>query len=242
MSALPLLTLGNDPRMNRRSGLADEIRSLSAEQLARSYERTVEGAPKRDRFFVGHDGGGSAANLSSEKVVAKAIFNAPGHLVVGSSQVRIVDYEFPLRRSRSDEGVGEIDLVGIEPSRARLWIIELKVLDNMDTPLKALLQGLRYSAIVDANQAEIMREALELFQVDLEWPAAVAVAADAPYWQKIIDTPRAGDWLVALKDLNGSLTERLGIDIRLLDVGDLQVETGTDGKAQLRQPVAVKEL
>jgi hypothetical protein len=45
-----------------------------------------------------------------------------------------------------------------------------------------------------------------------------------------------------LKVLNGSLTERLGIDIRLLDLGDLHIEIGTDGKPHLRQAASTKEL
>ena len=246
MSELPLLTLGNAAQVNRRTGLADTIRSLSADSLVDAYKGTVAAAPKRHLskagFFVGHDGGGGAANVNSEKVRAKAIFNSPLPLVVGSSQVRIVDYEVPLRSSLSDEGVGEIDLVGIDTDLDRLWIIELKVFDNMDTPLKALLQGLRYSAIVDASQAAITLEALGRFDADLQWPAVIAVAGDNAYSEKMIGTPKAGDWLTALKVLSGSLAERLRIDIRLLDLGDLQVEIGTDGKAHLRQAASTKEL
>ncbi len=85
MGELPLLRIGNDPRFNRRSGLAETIRSIDVDELQAAYWRTVEAAPRRvlhkERFFVGHDGGGGVANVEGEKVRAKAIFNSNSPLV-----------------------------------------------------------------------------------------------------------------------------------------------------------------
>jgi hypothetical protein len=51
---------------------------------------------------------------------------------------------------KADKEIGEIDLLGLDIAD-RLWVVELKVAPNTDTPLKALYQGLRYSAIVDLH-------------------------------------------------------------------------------------------
>lgn len=60
---------------------------------------------------------------------------------------------------KADKEIGEIDLLGLDIAD-RLWVVELKVAPNTDPPLKALYQGLRYSAIVDANRQAMSAEVL----------------------------------------------------------------------------------
>jgi len=246
MIELALLTMGNDRRLNLRSGLAGTIRSVDVDEVADAYRQTVEAAPRRylqeSGFFVGHGGGGEATNIGSEKVRAKAIFNSASPLTVGDARVQILDYEVPLRGMRSDTGVGEIDLFGVEVASGRTWIIELKVFDNSDTPLKALFQCLRYGAIVEANWKAIADEAAEKFDVEFRWPPVLCVAADTAYWDKLMETKRAGDWLEALKDLIASLSKDSGFETCLLDLGDLRAELSDDGRARLVGPVTVTEL
>jgi hypothetical protein len=51
-------------------------------------------------------------------------------------------------------------------------VIELKVAPNTDTPLKALFQGLRYSAILDANRRVLTKEILARMGASSIWPGS----------------------------------------------------------------------
>jgi hypothetical protein len=76
---------------------------------------------------------------------------------------------------KADKEIGEIDLLGLDIAD-RLWVVELKVAPNTDTPLKALYQGLRYSAIVDANRQAMSAEVLVRKGASPIWPGVIAIA------------------------------------------------------------------
>ncbi len=174
------------------------------------------------------------SNMRSERVLAKAIFNSGGPIEIGGRSIVIIDYEVPLRSQRADSGVGEIDLLGFDAANRRLCIIELKVAPNADTPLKGLLQALRYSAIVDANRHAIERQVEHEFRVaDLNWPASVVVAADSAYWDSLRGTPETGDWLAAMRILTSDLESHLNLEIAFADFGELAADA-VIGSAQLR--------
>ncbi|MEX0826157.1 MAG: hypothetical protein WD184_05345 [Acidimicrobiia bacterium] len=242
--SLPLLDLCSRPEVNRRDGLASAVAGVDVDELAAAYRDTVSLAPRRRAPYLvaTHDGAGGASNFKSEKVLAKAIFNADRPLQVGDRHVQIIDYEVPLRDVRADAGVGEIDLLGVEVQEPRLWIIELKVHPNSDTPLKALLQALRYSAILEANSDKIASEVFERRGVRVEWPASIAVAADGSYWTRLADTVPAGESLVALRRLSMQVTKRLSIPIHLVDLGNLVAEMGANQRVLLRDPLTVETL
>lgn len=231
---LPLLDVVHSPEMNRRRGLASTISGLDPEQIANAFRSTVGAAPKRtdekERFLVGHDGRGGTASLASERVRAKAIFNA-GSITIDGEAVEILDYEVPLRSALADSGVGDIDLLGVD-SNNRLWIIELKVGANRDTPLKAILQCLTYVAIVEANWKEIAREITDLTGRRPSRPPVLCLAADTQYWNRIRSTKAAGDWLEPLRGFNRKLSDATGISFSMIDIG-VQT-THLDGTARPR--------
>ncbi len=241
---LPLITLTAQPKVNHKSALAATIGDVDTNEVVDAYYRSVARAPQRPLeskpFLGGHDGRGGAAASSREKVAAKAIYNSHQPLVVLNESVTVLDYEVPLRARQADKEIGEIDLLGLNSSH-RPWIIELKIAPNTDTPLKALFQALRYSAILDANRRAITNEIRSRHDVpDLTWPGVIAVAADSPYWQQW-DNPKAGDWLPALRDLAHQITAETGIEIVLVDLGPVQTEV-IDEAAQLQRPLDIRVL
>lgn len=239
---LPLLELSAESRVNQRSSLDQAIRKIDIGRLTTAYARTVANAPQRPLsrkpFVTGHDGGGDASSTTSEKVVAKALHNEQVTLILADKQVRLVDYEVPLRAQRSDSGVGEVDLLGLEESTNRPWIIELKVAPNSETPLKALFQALRYSAIVDANRRAFEDELIEYFGgTSIAWPAGIAVAADHRYWDRLARTRASGQWQAALTGIALSVQRALGIEVSFVDLGVMEVEV-VEGLARFKSRFA----
>ncbi len=72
----------------------------------------------------------------------------------------MLDYQFPLQASRQDKKTGPIDLFG-RNERHQFVVIEAKYKGNPETPHNALVQALRYTAIVQANLDVIRQEARE---------------------------------------------------------------------------------
>jgi len=73
------------------------------------------------------------------------------------------------------------------------------------------------------------------------WPAAIALAADWPYWQRLRETAKAGGWLTELWGIGGHLAAALGTAIVLLDLGDIGVEI-VDGAPKLISDLVVSQL
>ena len=242
---LPLLARSEEPSVGRRTGLAETISRTAPHDVVSDYHGTVALAPQRpvmSKMFLvdGHDGAGGHAERSREKRAAKALFNRHAPVAIGGDEVVIVDYEVPLQSRQADRGVGDIDLLGVDDS-GRPWIIELKIWPSSDTPFEALLQVLRYSAIVDANRHRFATELEATTGVKPTWPTIVAVVADQPYWTDWLSSRESGAWLEALSQLSIQVGAQLGVDVRLLDLGELVVET-VDGVAQLSSELAIREV
>jgi len=236
---LPLITLGKATETKRKIGLAERTDTLNIDELVTAYHQTVARAPQRavvfKRYLVStHDGRGGSDPRSQEKVAAKAIFNRRRPVMIAGEPVEILDYEVPLAARGSDGGVGDVDLLGRSSVSGRPWIIELKVGANTEPPYSALLQALRYSAMVDANRRQLSTEVKARTNgSELTWPGVIVVAADRTYWERWErESPRAGDWLSALRQLAARVTEALGIQVVFVDLGDLSWEL-IDGAAQL---------
>ena len=112
-------------------------------------------------------------NALCEEYLAVALWNFCGRSRwlrgPGGGRLRPLDYQFPLKARQSDYGIGKVDLLALTEG-GPLVIIELKVKpkngrERGETPVKALMQGLRYAAIVEANQAVIAHEAQQHYKV-----------------------------------------------------------------------------
>jgi hypothetical protein len=114
-------------------------------------------------------------------------------------------------------------------------VIELKHTDRAsasrgDTPLRALLEVLSYSAVVEANLNDITPE---MTSDQIEHPARgveMLALGSEWYWNKWQTCLPAGPWQSSLSALSAGLSGALGIAIRFLSVHNLSFEMGSAGR------------
>lgn len=243
-------TLFKDDWHTTGLGLADAIAQVNRDILFKEYNMLVQCAPRRlDRdkqyFVEEHKGKLSTPvkGLWREKHLARALWNLNGWWSCpNGGQFCLLDYEFPLQKQRSDARLGEIDLIGVT-DRGRIMVIELKVRPRDkkrgEPPMKALMQGLRYTAVVQANLAVIAAEAKQCFNVKINTePPIVQVLAPQAWWRGWLgihgstrDT--AGDWEPAFTKLAQDIENRLGVSVECValdDLDDTDITFGPDRK------------
>lgn len=225
---LPLVELANRPEVNHVSGLADTIDNLPVATLAEAYLATVRQAPRRSkrdkRYLVGHHGTVPGASNRVEDHLAVALINDQVDLTVGAEEaVALLDYQVPLKARLGDRGVGKIDLLGYGTS-GRLFVIELKTLTGRgrgETPLRALLEGLAYCALLEGDWLAVIGEVEATGRPVVGARPSLVVAATAPYWSGWQTSRASGEWTTALGKLITDITQNLGVNVTLIDIGDL---------------------
>jgi hypothetical protein len=247
----PLITRSRDSDVTAVSRFAGAAANITAAQLVEGYRQELAAAPKRaafgKRYFVGHDGVPGTRDETNrvEEHLAMALFNAyrnpnPGLLLPNGEPLAILDYQFPLKARRSDHGVGKVDLLGALSS-GRLCVIELKRMSggSPETPLRALLEGLAYTAIVQANSDAIAAEARSLFEVQIVHPIpAVMVMAPQAYWSYFQEKRAAGPWRASLAELANRITDTLDLPVLFLGLGACSAAPGLHGQPpQFKRPV-----
>lgn len=221
----------------------------NSDALCREYLSLRENAPSRTlrgkNYFVGHDGIPSAGGRSNrrEEHSAIALVNLRRgweHPLGGS--FRFLDYQFPLKARQSDGGIGKIDLVGVN-DKGRFILTELKVEGKHsgrgDSPFSALLQGLRYAAIVEANLKAIAREARGVFGVEVrEMTPIVQVLATEEWWQQQgFNRERVGNAQKRLAAFTDSIENKTGIAFEFLAFDHLNVDFGLNGAMPRLKPI-----
>lgn len=239
MNAGTLIELYNSAAVNRISEFAVVASDLGVPQLARLYSKLVGAAPRRHErgkcYLSGRIGITSSGTYSNrnEEHLAVALFNASrGGATFDLPDLRqlvFIDYQTPLKARRTDAGVGKIDLFGVIDDQIPC-VVELKV-GGGDTPLRALLEGLAYCALVEANIADIALEATALHGLTLlpVRPALIVIAPD-DYWMKYLANKRAGQWFPAIRDLSSRIRETLELEVHLLALLDAAFEMGLGGR------------
>ena len=212
------------------TGLADEIQEIDVDGLCTEYDQLRKAAPSRSAvskcYFVGHDGSLQAKDPGrpSEDHLAIALYRRKEPLLrpVGGWE-RFLDYQFPLQASaRADAGLGSVDLLGAT-DQGRLVVVELKVRrthsSRGDTPVLALMEGLRYAAVVHANRRDIAAEARTRFNIDVsDEPPIVQILGPESWWGGWWDMPAStrkvvGQWESKFLELSYRVEARLGIII-----------------------------
>ena len=243
MRAKRLIDLRNDPAARRITRFAAHASTLASDvgMLVDCYENLVLTAPRRhDRgkyYLHGRTGttGSGASSDQREQHLAVALYNASrggaGFALPDQRPLAIIDYQMPLQARRHDRGVGKVDLFGVLDGRLPC-VVELKVAGKStpgDTPLRALLEGLAYCAIVEANATDIASEVAEEYALSACRPTLVVMAPD-DYWAGYLDRPKAGRWLSAVRDLVSRLRDTLGLEAHLLALLDARFEMGLSGQ------------
>ena len=238
-----LIDLHHNPAVNRIGEFAEVAGNLASDvgTLAHCYEDLVRVAPRRHdggkRYLNGRSGvtGSGASSNRREEHLAVALYNASrggaAFALPDRRPFEIIDYQMPLKARRDDRGVGKVDLFAVVDGRLPC-VVELKVTGESargDTPLRALLEGLAYCAIVEANAADIASEIAEQHPLSASRPTLVVMAPD-DYWVWYLNHPRAGKWFSAVRDLVSGLRDTLGLDACLLALLDARLEMGLSGE------------
>ena len=243
MPAEALINLHNGPAVNRITEFAPFAGALASDvgMLAHCYEDLVRAAPRRhDRdmcYLRGRTGitSSGASSNRREEHLAVALYNASrggaAFALPDRRPLTIIKYQMPLKARRDDRGVGMVDLFAVVDGR-QACVIELKMAGKKtrgDTPLRALLEGLCYCAIVEANVAAIASETAAQYSLSTSRPMLVVMAPD-DYWAGYLDHPRAGKWLPAVRELVSGLRDTLGLETCLLALLDARFEMGLRGQ------------
>ena len=139
----------------------------------------------------------------------------------------MLDYQFPLKSSHADSGIGKIDLLGLF-NDGTLAVIELKVDGNSEDRRIGLIEGLIYAAIVQANIDQIAHEIFVMhhLQVARIRPKVLLIASHA-FWADTSSSPSVDD----LQGLIDEIKIAISLDVSVLTLVDAElVEFGTNGR------------
>ena len=231
------------------TALAKEISKVDRDALSCEYEKLRRCAPRRlDQnkcYFVGHDGNLSTANRSNryEEHLAIALWNLKKCWPrLDDGRFCLLDYQFPLNARQSDKGIRGIDLLGVT-KQGRLMVVELKVkqkgkINGRNSPAAALMQGLRYAAIVEANLKVIAAEVESWFKdvTIVEESPIVQILAPTSWWNGWLELGAstrkvAGRWEPEFSKLTRDVEKRLGVAVECMALDKLSdITYGSDGK------------
>lgn len=239
-----MIELYNHPSVNSLAKFGDFAEQVDVPDLIRKYKKLVGAAPRRHqrgkKYFVeGHDLFlGHWQSNRKEEHVAGALFNVCQNgatfALPNEQNLKIIDYQFPLKSRQGDKGIGKVDLFGVLDKTVPT-VIELKVSakkgSNPDTPLRAFLEGLAYCAIVEANIEDIAEEAQAKFDLQLNTarPDLMVLAPD-DYWHYYAKNKATGDWSAKLKTLIKKISREMNLSVHFLSIKNIQLEWGGNGK------------
>ena len=221
------------------TALAAAITKLDIGALAAEYASLIKYAPRRSksgkRYFVEHSGKPpSGISNRLEEHMAMALLNLDRFWPLSrGGWLRLLDYQVPLKAARGNASIGKIDLLGVS-DQDRLVIVELKVIakagGRSDPPPAALMEALRYSAIVQADQHAIRTEAKEKFGIEiLLEPPIVVLLAPCAWWRAWIDIPVAGAWGSPSASLLQAIQAEIGITAECLALDCSWDDTAASG-------------
>ena len=236
-NAFPLLFGKKWPVRGMQKAIAEfDVTALSAE-----YQALVENAPRRSRnnkkYFVGHTGIASTSTFSNrlEEHWAMALYNLDQQWPrPDGGSFRILDYQVPLKSRRGDAAIGKIDLLAVS-NTGQLIIIELKVETQgggrSDPPPVALMEGLRYAAMVQADMDAIAAEAEERYGVCIDKsPPIVQLLAPLGWWRRWLQLSAAGPWEPAFAELTESIETQIGVRIECMALENTKPAYGLDAR------------
>lgn len=234
--------------LGRTTDLVRNINRVMRDDLRDEYLKLIDCAPNRadrdKRYFVDeHNGIPSGASTTNryEEHLAMALWNLKQVWPRDDgSQFCLLDYQVPLQARQSDRGIGKVDLIGLT-TKGRLMVIELKVKpDNSDrrgeTPASALFQGLRYAAIVQANQNAIAEEIESRNRIRITpQPPIVQILAPENWWQGWTELGArtradAGYWEVAFNKLTREIEDEIGVSIECASLEGVRLTFGGGGR------------
>ncbi len=224
------------------TGLEQSIASVDADALAAEYRVLRENAPRRlTSYFSAQRDGTTKERLPGTRGIqwepryAMALWNLGcrwPRLTSGWHCFR--DYQMPLKAIRANRSAGKIDLLGIT-DLGRMIVVELKCPRSGlgQSPMHALMEGLRYAAIVETNLGVLANEASTRFgcKADAKAPPIVQVLGPLSWWRGWLDpglkSRAAGDWNRAFTRLALAIEARVGVAVECMAT-DTNIAKATD--------------
>lgn len=199
--------------------------------LAAGYFQARATAPRRAQgyFSTSRSGVTSSGAFTTRKEEHLAVgLCRRGELALPSGErLQLLDYQTPLKSVRADKGIGKIDLLGLQAD-GTLAVVELKDEQNAEDRRIALLEGLIYAAVVEANITQIAKEFGDAHhQTIVTARPRVLVIARTAYWSDGRAYPSTND-LLTLAD---GVARAIPLDIKLLRLCDADwCELGLNGR------------
>jgi hypothetical protein len=261
----PLIALANSRDTKQAKGFREVAAGLTGELLDAQYKQEVANAPKRSeagkKYFGSHPKVPTGRrNGKDPEHLAMALLDAArlegdgaeagGIELPEGGTLTLLDYQVPMATAAVDKslgdsdpnkGIGKIDLLGLLPDD-RLAVIVVKFVPPSatrggtgDTPLRALLEGLALTAMVDANRDAISEEVLAATgrTVSAEAPALVLLGG-ARYWEicRKREAQKGAGWIRELERIGREVPDVTGVEILYLGItveGDPGWDYGDDG-------------
>jgi hypothetical protein len=167
---------------------------IDANAIAVSFH-SHDGSPHRGKPYFGKHRAvplSAPATIRAEERLAKELMSEGSIQLPEGDELRLLDYQVPLKAIRSDK-IGKVDLVGVMP-RSNLALIELKVATSTENPRIALLELLDYWAVVRGNLDRFNDELAPKSCGPHADPAYLLIVAPNAYWRKWREPKRRRRW------------------------------------------------
>jgi hypothetical protein len=193
--------------------------TIDIKTLGSAYHELRQNAPARRQGYFSKSRTGTTSSLPGsnrgEELLAASLFVKNSLVLPSGERLSVLDYQFPLKSVRADEGVGKVDLLGVTDD-GTLTVIELKVAGNREDRRIALLEGLIYAAIIEANIDQIAKEALAAREkfVRRSRPT-ILILAHNEFWSYRAAYPDADNFHFLLRDIAAEIP--IKIEVATLD-------------------------
>ena len=237
----PLFELASDRAVRQAAQFREKAAELTGESVSASFAAERASAPRLSEsgrpYFVKRGGKPATERRKNkdEEHLGAALVRACNDLGRGLvlpddlGELRFLDYQVRVKTGAVDDpetkGIGRVDLFGVGPDD-RLAVVKLRYVEPAatrcrvgDTPLRFLLEGLAYTAIADANRAEIAKEVGERFGHTLrdDIPHCVLLATPR-YWElcRKRAVQKGAAWIKELERLANEVGEATSVPIHFL--------------------------
>lgn len=257
----PLIDLAQSRDVKQAKGFRQVAEGLTGESLDELYRQEVENAPRRGpagkKYLGSHPKAPTGRrNGKDPEHLAMALLRSEredpekgGLPLPEGGKLTLLDYQVPLATAAPDKdqgdadpnkGVGKVDLLGLMPDD-RLAVVVVKFVPPSatrggtgDTPLRALLEGLAHTAIVDANREAIGAEvqAATGRTVSGEAPALIMLGGKR-YWEicRKREAQKGAAWIREMERIAREVPDVTGVEILYLGI-EVEGDPGWDYDAQ----------
>ena len=253
----PLIQLASEREVRQATGFRAAAALIDGPKLATAYETEKANAPSLNadgrKYFPKRSGKPATErkrNKDDEHVGQALVRYCSEHgagLALPDDEFTLLplDYQVRVKAAPADDpatkGIGRVDLFAVT-SEDRLAIVKMRVLEPSatrcgvgDTPLRALLEGLAYTAIATANQADLQSEIAEHFGRSVsDEPPLLVLLASPSYWRlcRKREAQKGAAWIKEMERIAVEIEAKVGPAVRYLGLelaGDPGWSYGEDG-------------